>query len=91
MSKFGWSYPAGCSGTPYDDEGPLECPVCGKPNADEESGEPIYPESPDCCSAECAHTYAGQLREQAQAEAEFAAELERQDKLDWVSLHIDER
>ncbi len=28
MSKFGWNYPAGCSGTP-DDE-PCGCEVCGK-------------------------------------------------------------
>lgn len=27
MSKFGWSYPPGCSGTPYDEEYP--CAVCG--------------------------------------------------------------
>jgi hypothetical protein len=39
MSLFGWSYPAGCSGTPYDDDYPCElcqvdpswcaCPTCG--------------------------------------------------------------
>lgn len=42
--SFGWSYPAGCSGTPYDDDPPCEmcgeypdngcecpeCPVCGE-------------------------------------------------------------
>jgi hypothetical protein len=43
MSKFGWSYPAGCNGPPDQEEGPcevcgfhledcrcLECPVCGE-------------------------------------------------------------
>jgi len=28
MSNFGWSYPAGCTGTPYDEEYP--CDVCGE-------------------------------------------------------------
>lgn len=27
-SMFGWSYPPGCSGTPYDEDMP--CEVCGK-------------------------------------------------------------
>ena len=31
MPNFGWSYPAGCSGTPYDDFPPEDCPVCKKP------------------------------------------------------------
>jgi len=28
MSLFGWSYPPGCSGTPYDEDHP--CDVCGE-------------------------------------------------------------
>lgn len=28
---FGWSYPAGCNGTPYDDEPPIFCNSCGMP------------------------------------------------------------
>ncbi len=28
MSIFGWDYPAGCSGTPYDE--PAYCGICGK-------------------------------------------------------------
>lgn len=39
MANFGWSYPAGCSGTPYDDD--LE-PVCScghlESDHDEDSG-----------------------------------------------------
>ncbi len=54
MSNFGWSYPAGCTGTPYDeDEDPVECPTCGKENWDEEADAPVYPPSPDYCSEAC--------------------------------------
>lgn len=38
---FGWSYPPGCSGTPWDDEGP--CEVCGK-----DVDRCICPECPEC-------------------------------------------
>jgi hypothetical protein len=38
---FGWSYPPGCSGTPFDEDRP--CDVCGK---DEERC--ICPECPEC-------------------------------------------
>lgn len=34
MSIFGWSYPAGCSSTPYDDEPPEACPQCSADNSD---------------------------------------------------------
>ena len=33
MSAFGWSYPPGCSGTPYDDDDE-SCSVCGAQNPD---------------------------------------------------------
>lgn len=38
MSKFGWSYPPGCSGTPFDEDHPCEC--CG-----------LFPD--DCICPEC--------------------------------------
>lgn len=44
MSKFGWSYPPGCNGTPYDEDHP--CDVCGY-----EAGACICPECPVCGSA----------------------------------------
>ncbi len=41
MSKFGWSYPPGCSGTPFDEDAPCEC--CGlMPD------HCICPECPEC-------------------------------------------
>ena len=30
MSKFGWSYPAGCNGPPDDDYPEMPCVLCGK-------------------------------------------------------------
>ena len=48
MSIFGWSYPPGCNGTPYDD--PVWCEVCGG-NLDAKDGsgiECICPECPYC-------------------------------------------
>ena len=32
MSKFGWSYPPGCTGTPYDADYP--CLLCGRDETD---------------------------------------------------------
>lgn len=43
MSKFGWSYPAGCTGTPYDEDPP--CDVCGADSYDCDC-----PECPMCSS-----------------------------------------
>ncbi len=57
MSNFGWSYPAGCSGPPDDDYAEV-CPVCGAPNHDEETGEPLCAAAPDFCSVECSEAYA---------------------------------
>lgn len=36
---FGWSYPAGVSGTPYDDEPPIFCNTCGLPEGMWEEGK----------------------------------------------------
>lgn len=44
MSKFGWSYPPGCSGTPFDEPDP-PCTMCGKAVDD-----CICPECPECQS-----------------------------------------
>lgn len=40
---------------------PEECPVCGKPNADED-GEPVYPQDSAFCSEHCANEYAADQR-----------------------------
>lgn len=41
MGKFGWSYPPGCNGTPWDQDYP--CEVCGQGTDD-----CICPECPTC-------------------------------------------
>jgi hypothetical protein len=47
MSNFGWSYPAGCSGTPYDDD--PECAVCrGWPDHPDPDSACTCPECPEC-------------------------------------------
>ena len=68
MSIFGWSYPAGCSGTPYDDDRPEVCPQCGRNNSNEE-GEPVCVDAPDFCSVACQDTYVA-------AEAEYEREID---------------
>lgn len=42
MSKFGWSYPAGCSGTPFDEPDP-PCCICGR-----DVDDCICPECQEC-------------------------------------------
>jgi len=68
VSIFGWSYPAGCSSTPYDDEPPEACPQCGADNSDED-GKPVCADAPDFCSVACQETYLS-------AEAEYEQELD---------------
>ena len=48
MGMFGWSYPPGCSGTPFDDEGP--CEVCGGYDTYHGEGpnQCVCPECPEC-------------------------------------------
>lgn len=48
MSKFGWSYPPGCSGPPEDDHS--DCLVCGGNvyEEDPELGGCICEECPQC-------------------------------------------
>lgn len=49
---------------------PEDCPVCGKPNWDEDTEEDICPEAPGFCSVECQAKYEKMCEEEAKAEAE---------------------
>ncbi len=40
MNNFGWSYPAGCTGTPYDEGDDAHCARCGVELAEEDPGVP---------------------------------------------------
>lgn len=73
MSLFGWSYPAGCSSTPYDDDLPQECPQCTAANSDDD-GNPVCASAPGFCSVACQETY---LDAEAQYEREMAAMLDK--------------
>ena len=68
MSIFGWSYPAGCSSTPYDDDPPEACPQCGAANSTDE-GKPECVDAPGFCSVACQQTYLA-------AEAEYERKLD---------------
>tara|TARA_R110001583_G_scaffold21955_5_gene82846 strand:- start:73 stop:339 length:267 start_codon:yes stop_codon:yes gene_type:complete len=68
-SIFGWSYPAGCSGPPDDDDPPEKCPSCDKANYDEEAEEWVCPEAQPFCSAECEEAYNTYIKELAASEA----------------------
>jgi hypothetical protein len=80
MVSFGWSYPAGCSGTPFDEpSGP--CDVCG---LDVISDQCICPECNECgghgdpkCYVPGVHGLvrsAEQVKARAEAEAAWKAE-----------------
>ncbi len=88
-SVFGWSYPPGCSGTPYDEDYPCdicgnfpencicpECPVCG------EYGNPkCYEEHGLTLTAEQIDNQAIRLRELEEEKRDmelYAAELEEE-------------
>lgn len=71
MGKFGWSYPPGCSGTPFDEDYP--CEVCGR-----EVGQCVCPECPVCGeqgNPDCYEQH-GMIRTDAQVESLRAAEAE---------------
>jgi hypothetical protein len=53
-----------------DQEMPEECPLCGDPNANEYSGEPMVPEDPAFCSTHCRDAYIQEQRERDGAMAE---------------------
>lgn len=73
MSIFGWSYPPGCSGTPYDE--PCYCEMCGR-----DADDCICPEclvcgehgNPDCYPAHGLHLAPAQIasREEARVREE---------------------
>lgn len=74
MSKFGYSYPPGCSGTPADDPDP-PCEVCG---SDPSSCQ--CQECPVCgvagrlqCESECGLIISDELKAQGQQRREQAA------------------
>jgi hypothetical protein len=73
MGKFGWSYPPGCSGPPYDYEGP--CEVCGK--SVDDCTCPECPVCSDIGNPDCYEKH-GLIRTQEQIEA--FAEFERIEK-----------
>lgn len=90
MSVFGWSYPPGCSSTPYDDgDIPESCPECHGPNWDFGNDVELYQEDPAFCSKACADIHAKKIGE---AEAAFDAQLERdlEDYDAFMSMEIDE-
>jgi hypothetical protein len=66
MSKFGWSYPPGCSGTPFDEEYP--CELCGR-----EEDSCICPECGICESQGDPRCYdnEGHGLEETQAQAQY--------------------
>lgn len=67
MGKFGWSYPAGCSGTPYDEFPP--CEVCGR-----DPDDCLCPECPTCGTAGLLTCYRDHaLKDDRRASAVLAA------------------
>jgi hypothetical protein len=82
MTIFGWSYPAGCSSTPYDHDCPEECPHCGATNADED-GAPVFTVDPVFCSAACRDEYARTRREWDAIEGAALAQIEA-DEARWA-------
>jgi hypothetical protein len=78
MSIFGWSYPAGCSSTPYDYEPPEACPQCGVANATDE-GEPVCADATDFCSVACQEMY---LAAEGEYEREMEARLKKADLME---------
>ena len=60
-----------------DQEMPEECPICGDPNADPESGEPVFPEDSAFCSADCRDVHVKEQRAQDNAMAEGFEETDR--------------
>lgn len=74
---FGYSYPAGCTSTPYDEEGPEVCPTCGGANCTE-GGVEVYKPAPAFCSEACASEY--RVRNDRD-DAAYAAQLAEEDRL----------
>lgn len=78
MGVFGGSYPPGCSGPPEAD---FTCGVCGR---DQELGQCICPECPECGAQgdpECYEVHGlirtqEQIKSRAQVEAQWRADAE---------------
>jgi hypothetical protein len=90
MGIFGWSYPPGCSGTPFDEaSGP--CDVCGlDPESPPDRGGCICPECPVCGSTGDPSCYpAHGLRRTAEQEASFAAFCAAQDEQASIDTFLD--
>lgn len=93
MSKFGWSLPAGCHGTPYDESaGP--CDVCGQ---DVDSDQCRCPECPECGAVGRLECYGetdghGLVRSQAQidgrARLEASLAVQREAEIRWIDDEI---
>lgn len=77
MSLFGWSLPPGCSQLPHDEYPPEECPMCGADNCTD-SGDAVFPDSPDFCSAACDEKYKKEMKEQDDA---YAAQIAEEDAI----------
>lgn len=78
MGIFGWSYPPGCTGTPYDDVFG-ECEVCGK-----DVDDCICPECPRCETVGDPRCYQnhGMIRTLAQITSRNEADKARADEVE---------
>lgn len=73
MPNFGWDYPPGCSGTPYDE--PDYCQICAQ-----DVDNCICPECPVCGQAgdpDC-YPHHGMIRSEAQEQAASLAKEQHQ-------------
>jgi hypothetical protein len=90
MGKFGWSYPPGCTGTPYDED--IWCEVCGgNPDIEpDKEGGCICPECPVCGEAGNPDCYADGHLQMTQAQAEqkvkFEIAMAEEDNYDIVPI-----
>ena len=92
MSKFGWSYPAGCSSVPGDEsDGPEVCPVCDADNMNDE-GDWKCLTAKGFCSTDCQATYMERMKKDVEAEAQYLRELDiAEASLDKMEKEQDER
>lgn len=49
-----------------------ECPQCGEPNFDEDTGAPVFPGEPDFCSQKCADEWTAAEKAASEAESKWA-------------------
>jgi hypothetical protein len=89
MSKFGWSYPPGCSGPPDDD---YPCEVCGR--YDDDCLCPVcevcdHVGNPACYELHGLVRTQEQIASLANKEAEWAADAEAEAK--WWNEHSNDK